>query len=125
MDAGPTFVVVSCTVPDESEARKIGEELLRRRLAACVQCTAVKSRYWWHGEVESAEELRLEVKTTAARVPGLMELIRELHSYEIPEILVTPVIGGDGDYLAWIGAETSESAADAARKADSSARETR
>lgn len=114
MDPEPAFVVVSCTAPDESEARNIEEEILRRRLAACVQRTAVDCRYWWQGTMESASEFRLEAKTTDALASKLVELIRELHSYEVPEILVTPITGGDGDYLAWIEAETSGAGGDAA-----------
>jgi len=113
VDPEPAFVVVSFTAPDESEARNIEEEILRRRLAACVQRTAVESRYWWKGTMESAAEFRLEAKTTDGLAPKLVELIRGLHSYEVPEILVTPITGGDGDYLAWIEAETSGTAGDA------------
>jgi len=55
----------------------------------------------------SADELRLEAKTTSENAPRLVELIRDMHSYEVPEILVTSVEGGDADYLAWIATETT------------------
>lgn len=88
------------------EAAAIADALLSRRLAACVQIVGpVQSRYWWHGELESAEEWLCLAKTTAANVEAAMETIVAAHSYETPEIIVVPIVDGYEAYLRWIDAE--------------------
>jgi periplasmic divalent cation tolerance protein len=62
----------------------------------------MRSRYRWRGEIEEAEEWQCLAKTEAALYPRVEEAIRELHSYEEPEILATPVLAGSRGYLKWI-----------------------
>jgi periplasmic divalent cation tolerance protein len=81
------------------------------RLAACAQVTApIRSTYWWQGKVEQADEYLLMMKTTRDRFGALAQLIRENHSYEMPDIIAVPILEGTADYLAWISAETQGSA---------------
>ena len=88
------------------EAGRIAEALLSRRLAACVHVIGpVESRYWWRGKLESAEEWLCLAKTTVDRVAAAMEAISRAHSYETPEIIVTPIMDGSAAYLRWIDAE--------------------
>lgn len=99
-------VQVQTTAGSREEAGRIADALLRGRLAACVQVIGpVQSRYWWHGELEAAEEWLCLAKTTSARTEELMEAVRGAHSYETPEIIVTPVLHGSEAYLEWIAAE--------------------
>lgn len=92
------------TAPSEEEADTVAAALLDRRLVACVQVLGpLKSRFWWDGRVETAVEWLCLVKTTADRYEEVEAAIREHHSYEVPEILVLPIIGGAGDYLEWLG----------------------
>jgi len=98
------YVQVLSTTRSEEEARRISEALVERRLAACVQVAGpVVSRYRWQGKVEEAREWQCLAKTEMARYPEVEAAIRELHSYEEPEIVATPIVAGSPGYLAWIG----------------------
>jgi periplasmic divalent cation tolerance protein len=108
MSDGPCQVSVACGSPEEAE--RIADALLSARLAACVQNLGpMTSRYWWKGEREAAAEWLLVAKTRVARLDDLVAAVRTIHSYETPEIVATPIIGGDSDYLAWLDAEASGS----------------
>jgi periplasmic divalent cation tolerance protein len=94
---------LTTTLPDREAAHRLGRRLVEERLAACAQVSGpVSSVYWWEGEVETASEWYCHVKTLAARVPALIDRIRELHPYERPEIIAVPVTEGDAGYLRWI-----------------------
>ncbi len=95
-----------CTAPDEGEANRLAAALIERRLAACVNLLApARSIYRWRGAIETATEIPMLIKTTAAAYPALEAALRELHPYELPEILALPA-GGLPEYLAWVAAET-------------------
>jgi periplasmic divalent cation tolerance protein len=99
-DAG--VVIVLITVP-EANAKGLSRHLVEDGLAACVnQLPGVHSTYTWAGRVEEADETLLYVKTTLARYGELERRVRELHPYEMPEMLAVPVAAGFGPYLDWI-----------------------
>ncbi|MBM4447030.1 MAG: divalent-cation tolerance protein CutA [Chloroflexi bacterium] len=103
-------VVIFVTTSSEAEARKIAELLLGQRKAACVNIVPrVDSSFWWQGKLESAQESLLVIKTKASLLPEITELVKSVHSYEVPEIIALPIIGGNEDYLKWIGDEVKES----------------
>jgi periplasmic divalent cation tolerance protein len=94
---------VLTTVSSEEEAERISAALVERRLAACVQILGpFSSRYRWQGAVEEAREWLCLAKTTTDRYPELEAAIRDLHSYEEPEIVATAIVAGSGGYLAWV-----------------------
>ncbi|WP_147942688.1 divalent-cation tolerance protein CutA [Microbispora sp. CSR-4] len=96
------------TASSRDEADRICSTLVARRLAACAQVVApISSTYWWAGEVQQAEEWLLLMKTTADRFEELAACVRELHSYEVPEIVAIPIVQGTPDYLEWIRRETA------------------
>lgn len=96
---------VATTLPDRAAAERLATALVEERLAACVHVVGpVASTYRWHDAVERAEEWACHCKTTAAAAPGLIARIRAGHPYELPEILVLPVVDGDPAYLRWIEA---------------------
>jgi periplasmic divalent cation tolerance protein len=96
--------IVLCTAGSDAEAGRIARELVERRLAACVNVLPkVSSTYWWQGVVQTEAEWLLVVKTRTERFPDVRSVIRELHSYEIPEIVMIDIAAGDPDYLAWLG----------------------
>jgi periplasmic divalent cation tolerance protein len=98
-------VQVSTATGSEQEAERIAAALVERRLAACVQTVGpIASRYRWQGEVETAREWLCLAKTAASRYAEVEAAIRELHSYEEPEIVATPIVAGSEGYLAWIDA---------------------
>ncbi len=97
------LIVVIATHPEEEGARHLAAELVQRRLAACVQVLpGLHSTYRWEGAVQTASEVRLEIKTTAGRLPELTQVFAELHPYEVPEFVVLPSPMALPDYLAWV-----------------------
>ena len=101
------FVTVTTTTDSLDEAKRLSAAAVEARLAACAQISApVTSTYWWQGRVESATEYRIEFKTRGPVAGPLLEFLKERHSYETPELLVTPIVTGHPDYLDWINAET-------------------
>ena len=98
-------VLVSC--PDKKTADAVSKALLEKRLAACTSVMpGVRSRYWWKGKLESADEVLLLAKTTADRYPAVEKAVRKAHPYELPEIIALPVAKGYRPYLEWIRKET-------------------
>jgi periplasmic divalent cation tolerance protein len=99
----PDYLQVSIAAGSEEEAERIAAALVERRLAACVQVLGpIASRYRWQGKVEQAREWLCLAKTEASRYPELEAAIRELHSYDEPEIVATPIVAGSAGYLDWV-----------------------
>ncbi|MGN6216240.1 MAG: divalent-cation tolerance protein CutA [Solirubrobacterales bacterium] len=96
-------VQVLTTAGSEEEAARIAAALVEQELAACVQVVGpIVSRYRWQGKVEKEQEWQCLAKTTRAAYGAVEAAIRELHSYEEPEIVATPIVAGSPGYLAWI-----------------------
>jgi len=103
-------VVIFITTSTEQEARKLADQLLVKRKAACVNIVPkVESSFWWQGKLDSAQESLLIIKTRASLLPQIIELVKSVHSYSVPEIIALPIIGGNEDYLKWIDDEVRES----------------
>ncbi|MDR2087830.1 MAG: divalent-cation tolerance protein CutA [Clostridiales Family XIII bacterium] len=96
------YAVISTACANEGEAEKIAALLLLRGLAACVQMFPVNSRYVWKGELCADRECLLLIKCRSDSYPDIERVILENHSYELPEILLTPVSGGYSGYLEWM-----------------------
>ena len=102
-------VVVLVTASGRDEAEKITAALLEGRHAACVNIVpSVISRFWWKGQIDSAEEALLIIKTRQAVVADVIKTVQRNHSYSVPEIIVLPIIGGSEKYLNWIVGEVPE-----------------
>jgi len=99
-------VVIFITTGTDQEAHDVANLLLKERKAACVNILPrMSSLFWWQDKLDSAEESLLIVKTRASLLGEIVRLVREIHSYEVPEIIALPIIGGNPDYLEWIGKE--------------------
>jgi periplasmic divalent cation tolerance protein len=97
------FVLVYVTAPDAATAASIGRAAVQERLAACANIHAgVRSIYHWDGALCDEAEVLLLLKTSAAEAQTLTRRVRELHPWTCPAILQLPIVGGDGDYLAWM-----------------------
>ncbi len=97
------FCVVLTTVKNRAEAKRLAERLVSEKLAACVSAVPnVSSVYRWRGKVERAREVLVVVKTSMKKLERLIPRIKELHSYEVPEVLVLRVERGLPKYLKWI-----------------------
>jgi periplasmic divalent cation tolerance protein len=97
------IVLVLTTVPADDDGEGIASALIEERLAACVNIGApMTSVYRWQGRLTRDAERQLTIKTTAARVAALKTRLIELHSYELPEVIVIPVVEGSDPYLDWV-----------------------
>jgi periplasmic divalent cation tolerance protein len=104
-------IVVVTTVGEEEQAFTIARELVARRLAACVNVLpGIRSVYRWQGKICRDGEYLLLVKTLAGEYDAVAAAIRELHSYEVPEILAFPASRGDDRFLAWLRGSLDKSA---------------
>ena len=100
--------LVYSTIDDIIDARKIANILVEEQIAACVNIIpSVESVYKWKGKVETNNEIIILAKTTDENVKKTIKRIQELHNYELPDIVVIPIIGGLKDYLDYINRETS------------------
>jgi len=100
------YSIVTTTCKSLTDRDALIEAALGAKLAACVQVGEVASHFLWQGKQETAEEYLLTFKTRSALVPQLMQKIQEVHSYKVPEILVTEVSGGLPAYLNWMDKST-------------------
>ena len=99
---GSRIVIVTCA--NTSEAQRIARSVVEKRLAACVNILggAVESIYRWKGRVEKVREVMMLLKTTTKQLAGLEREVKRLHSYDVPEFVVVPIVAGSGEYLEWI-----------------------
>ena len=101
------MLLVMTTWPDKSAAESFARRALESRLAACVHIGApLQAIYRWQGEIEQGEEFPLHIKTMSARYGELQALIREIHPYDVPEIVAVPIHDGLPDYMQWVASET-------------------
>ena len=102
-------LLILTNLPDVASAEKLARVLVERRAAACVNVLpACRSIYRWHGAVETAEEIPLLIKTTAANYSLIEEIVRAQHPYDVPELIATPITHGLPAYLDWLATETEK-----------------
>ncbi len=105
-NSAASMVYVTCG--SVNEAQKIGDAVVRARLAACANIIqGMRSLYWWEGDVQEDTETVLILKTRVECVPELSERVRALHSYDVPCVVEIPLGRGNPDYFAWIAAQAS------------------
>lgn len=101
------FVIILATCSSKQEADRIAASILKKRLAACGNIVGgIRSRFWWKGRIDSANEVLLILKTRAANFKEIEKEIKRIHSYEVPEIIALPIVAGSKEYLGWIKKET-------------------
>jgi periplasmic divalent cation tolerance protein len=104
MNAGKLYRVVLVTCGKLTEARRIARKVVGRRLAVCVNIvlSPAESYYGWKGKLAKAREYLLIIKTSSACLAGLESEVKRLHSYDVPEFIVLPIISGSRAYLSWL-----------------------
>jgi periplasmic divalent cation tolerance protein len=106
-------IAVLTNLPDSESAFNLARTLVERRLAACANVLAPATSFFrWEGRLEEAAEVPVILKTTAERYPELERALRELHPYDLPEILAFDAARGLADYLAWVEDECKVISAD-------------
>jgi periplasmic divalent cation tolerance protein len=102
-DSAQEIVIALSTCPDGPTACSIAAALVQEGVATCInRVPGVASTYFWDGRLQDESEILLIIKTSAARVADLQRRLKELHPYELPELVVLPVIGGNEAYLRWV-----------------------
>ncbi len=102
------YVIIYITTSDRAEAQKIGETLIKKRLAACANVIEnIHSIYWWKGKIERDDETLLLLKTKDDRIEDIINTVKQLHSYENPDITAIPLVKGSREYLRWIDDEVT------------------
>jgi periplasmic divalent cation tolerance protein len=100
-------IVIFITTGTDGESRRVAEALLEQRKAACVNIVpTVTSLFWWEDRIDSDQESLLIVKSKASLLDEIVSLVKGIHSYDVPEVIALPIIGGNADYLQWIGKVT-------------------
>ncbi|KAF7600576.1 MAG: divalent-cation tolerance protein CutA [Candidatus Dactylopiibacterium carminicum] len=103
-----TVLLILCNAPDAVTAERIAQTLLERQLAACVNLLApCRSIYRWQGNIETSDEHPMLIKSTQNNYLALEAMIRELHPYDVPEIIALPVSTGLPAYLDWVRNESA------------------
>ena len=98
-----TYILVMITTSSREEAEKIAIALLEKKLIACANIFGpASSRFWWQGKIDEAEEYVVFMKTEEALFEEVAKHVKQLHSYEIPEIIALPIVKGFKPYLEWI-----------------------
>ncbi|MFH1479458.1 MAG: divalent-cation tolerance protein CutA [Candidatus Omnitrophota bacterium] len=100
------FVAVFITTPTIKEAKKISSALVKQHIVACSNIVkGIDSIFWWQGKIDTAKEVLLIAKTKRPLLKKLIKVTKCNHSYDVPEIIAFPIIGGNKDYLDWIKKE--------------------
>ncbi len=102
-----TWIIVFTTTSSKEEAKRIAKSIVEKKVAACVNIVDdINSIYWWKGSIEESREALLIIKTKINLLDKLIEEIKKIHSYEVPEIIAIPIIAGLRQYLEWINKST-------------------
>lgn len=97
-----------CTCPDADVAQTIARSLVEARLAACVNIVpGLRSIYHWEGEIQDDAECMMMIKSQASKVEAIVQSIRSLHPYELPEVIAVPIVAGLDTYLDWVRDSTN------------------
>jgi periplasmic divalent cation tolerance protein len=105
------FIQITTTTGARHDAERIAAELVSRRLAGCVQVMGpIQSTYRWEGDIENSEEWLCMAKTGRDQLSAIQRVLDELHGYEVPELIATPIVGGSEKYLKWLKDQLDQSA---------------
>lgn len=101
------FIIVLTTCPNRTESGRLATTVVERRLAACVQENPITSTYRWEGRIECDDEVRVIMKTRSKHFEEICNVVRDLVSYDNPQVVSVPILDGSPEYLDWILAESS------------------
>ena len=108
MDRDREFIVILITASSAEEGEKIASSLVENHMVACINIVpSVKSLFFWEGKTAQESEVLLIAKSRRPLLDKIVEQVKKIHSYKVPEIIALPVIGGSEEYLKWGEASTS------------------
>lgn len=97
------YIIVLVTCANRKEAQRIARQLIESRLAACVNIIdKIASLFRWEAKMDSANEILLLIKSRKIKLAKIIKLVKSMHSYQVPEIIAIPIVGGEKKYLRWI-----------------------
>ncbi len=97
------FVQITTTTGKRQDAEQIAAELVSRRLAGCVQVSGpIVSTFRWQGKIETSEEWLCVIKTSRGKIADITRVFDEIHPYDVPELIATPIVEGSAAYLDWL-----------------------
>lgn len=97
------YIVIFITASNKKEAKYIAQQLMEKKLAACVNIVdKVNSFFRWQGKIDQASEVLLIIKSKKEKLTKIIKTVKAAHSYDVPEIIALPIIGGHKTYLDWI-----------------------
>ena len=99
------YCIITTTIDDENIADQISTALLQDHLVACVQSHTIQSKYHWNGTLETSKEILLQMKTKTSLFEEIKVQIEALHSYDVHEIIMIPLLDANESYLNWIEKE--------------------
>jgi len=100
-----SFLLVLTTLPNRAQAEKLSRQILKERLAACINSVkGLESLFWWDGKIDRAKETLLLIKTRTSCFNRLRVFIEKHHPYSVPEIIAVPIRKGNASYLKWLQA---------------------
>jgi len=100
-------IVILVIAKDEAQAQKIAEKLVEKKLVACANIVpGIQSIFRWQGKVDRAQEVLLILKSRRRHFPSIVQTVKALHSYDVPEVIALPIIEGNKDYLQWLTEST-------------------
>ena len=103
------YIQVVTAIEKKEDAEKISRRLVERRLAGSIQIVGpIMSTYWWKGNIETAQEWLLFIKSIKGLYEELETEIKKMHPYEVPEIIAVPIVAASKDYLEWLKSEVKE-----------------
>ncbi|PHS39415.1 MAG: cytochrome C biogenesis protein [Sulfurovum sp.] len=100
------YCIISTTTDTKENAKAITQSLLQQRLIACAQSSTIDSSYRWQGKIILSKEIHLQMKTKKSLFTQIKQEIEKLHTYDVPEILMLPLLDANEFYLKWIDSET-------------------
>ena len=100
------YCIVSTTTDTKENADAISSTLLQKRLVACAQSTTTQSSYRWQGKIIESDEIQLQMKTKKSLFDYIKKEVKTLHTYDVPEIIMIPLLDANKLYLQWIEEET-------------------
>lgn len=106
------FCIITTTTDSKENADAITQQLLEKKLVACVQTSTIQSAYHWQGEITRSEEILLQLKTKKDLYKTIQQEIENLHTYDVPEIILLPLEDANESYLQWIEDETQDITSD-------------